>query len=152
MPVLFGNGVIYAELTYAVYLVFAIPLAGLLLLVLRRPIAAGIGGSVAAMTLTCLLEEYLPFNYSAHANDFIIEQFTPFLVPNCEFKPGGAFLSLIFHVAVLKTVFVPYGARVALGMDTSGSWGLLPIAGFLLACGGVVYGEHLLLGKWFGLQ
>jgi len=96
MPVLFGNGVIYAELTYAVYLVFAIPLAGLLLPVLRRPIAAGIGGSVAAMTVTCLLEEYLPFNYSAHANDFIIEQFTPFLVPNCEFKspafcwPAGA--------------------------------------------------------------
>jgi len=100
MPVLLGNGVVYAELTYAVYLAFAIPLGVLLLLMLRRPIVAGISGSVAAMTLTCLLKEYLPFNYWAHANDFIIEQFTPFLVPNCEFKPGEAFLSLIFHVAV----------------------------------------------------
>ena len=55
-------------------------------------------------------------------------------------------------VAVLKAIFVPYFLRVLLQMDTSGSWGLLPIGGFLFACGGVVYGEYWLLGNWWGIQ
>jgi hypothetical protein len=55
-------------------------------------------------------------------------------------------------VAILKMILVPDIVRVLLDMDTSGSWGLLPIAGFFLACAGVVYGEYLLLGQWFGLS
>jgi hypothetical protein len=55
-------------------------------------------------------------------------------------------------VAVLKMILVPYSVRALLGMDTSGSWGLLPIAGFFVACGAVVYGEYYLLGRFFGLQ
>ena len=35
-------------------------------------------------------------------------------------------------------------------MDTSGSWGLFPVLAYLAACGGVVYGEYLLIQKWFG--
>ncbi len=37
-------------------------------------------------------------------------------------------------------------------MDTSGSWGLFPIAGFFIACAFVVYGEYWLLVNQFGFQ
>ncbi len=55
-------------------------------------------------------------------------------------------------LAVLKMLFIPSFVRVMFNMDTSGSWGLFPIAGFFLACGFVVYGEYWLLGNWFGIQ
>ena len=87
------------DVTYAVYLGVALPLAGLLFLLLRRPIAAAVVGSVLAMMLTSVFKEYLPFNYWAHANDFIIEQFAPFL-RNATFKPIEAAVSLVFHVGV----------------------------------------------------
>ena len=53
-------------------------------------------------------------------------------------------------VAVLKTIFVPHFLRLLLGMDTSGSWGIFPIGGFLIACGLVVYGEYWALVNWYG--
>lgn len=52
--------------------------------------------------------------------------------------------------AVLKTILVPRILRVLLDMDTSGSWGLIPIAGYLCACAGLVYGEYCLILKLFG--
>lgn len=55
-------------------------------------------------------------------------------------------------VAILKVILVPDIVRVLLDMDTSDSWGIVPLAGFFLACAGVVYGESLLLGRWFGLS
>lgn len=55
-------------------------------------------------------------------------------------------------VAVLKMIFVPAIVRVMFGMDTSGSWGLIPIAAFLFACAMVVYGEYWLIGNWFGIH
>jgi len=45
-------------------------------------------------------------------------------------------------ILVLEFAFV----RFMFKMDTSGSWGLLTIAGFFIACGFVVYGEYWLLG------
>jgi hypothetical protein len=54
--------------------------------------------------------------------------------------------------AVLKTIFIPSFVRALLGMDTTGSWGLVPIGCYFAACIGVVYGEYVLLGKWFGLS
>ncbi len=54
-------------------------------------------------------------------------------------------------VAVVKIIVIPKIVRELAGMDTEGSWGLLPIAGFLAACAGIVYGEYYLLGKFFGL-
>ena len=86
--------------TYAVYLAVALPLCALLLLVLRRPVIAGIVGSTLAMALTSIFKSYLPCDYWAHANDFIIEQFTPFLVPNATFEPFEALVSLLFHVGI----------------------------------------------------
>jgi len=50
--------------------------------------------------------------------------------------------------AIVKMIFVPYWLRVALGMDTEGSWGIVPIAGFLGACALLTYGEYHLLTKW----
>jgi len=52
-------------------------------------------------------------------------------------------------VAILKLVLVPRVVRALLGMDTSESWGIFPIAGFLLACAGIVYGEYLLIVRFF---
>jgi hypothetical protein len=51
-------------------------------------------------------------------------------------------------VAILKQIFVPRLLRELLGMDTSDSWGIFPIAGFLFACGGIVYGEYYLIEKY----
>ncbi len=53
--------------------------------------------------------------------------------------------------AVLKTILVPDFVRVLMGMDTSGSWGLFPIVGFLFGCGAVVYGEYVLICNFFGI-
>ncbi len=51
-------------------------------------------------------------------------------------------------VAVVKMILVPYQVRVLLNMDTEGSWGILPIAGFLFACGLVVWGEYALIARF----
>ncbi len=52
-------------------------------------------------------------------------------------------------VAILKLVLIPRIVRVLLQMDTEESWGIVPIAGFLMACGLVVWGEYALLVRWF---
>jgi hypothetical protein len=52
-------------------------------------------------------------------------------------------------VDILKQVFIPNILRELMGMDTSGSWGIVPIAGFFFACGGIVYGEFYLISKYF---
>jgi hypothetical protein len=65
-------------------------------------------------------------------------------------KQAAADTFLETLVAVATMICVPRIVRELIGMDTSGSWGLFPIAGFLLACAGVVYGGYLLLAKWFG--
>jgi hypothetical protein len=62
-------------------------------------------------------------------------------------KAADTFFETI--VAVLKRVFVPSYVRVMLGMDTDDSWGIFPIAGFFLACAGIVYGEYCLIEKFF---
>ena len=51
---------------------------------------------------------------------------------------------------LLKLIFVPRIVRVLRGDDEDGL-DLLPMLGFLLACGGIVYGEFYLLNKWLGL-
>ena len=98
MPGSLAN-VVNLDVTYAVYLGVALPLAALLFLLLRRPIAAAVVGSVLAMVLTSVFKEYLPFDYWAHANDCIIEPLAPFL-RNATFKPIEAAASLLFHVGV----------------------------------------------------
>lgn len=52
-------------------------------------------------------------------------------------------------VAVLKLILIPRIVRVLLQMETEESWGIVPIAGFLIACGLVVWGEYALIVRWF---
>jgi hypothetical protein len=52
-------------------------------------------------------------------------------------------------LAILKTIFIPRIVRVLVGMDDEDAWGIVPIAGFFLACAGVVYGEYWLIMKYF---
>jgi hypothetical protein len=52
-------------------------------------------------------------------------------------------------VAILKTVLIPRIVRVLLQMETEASWGIFPIAGFLTACGLIVWGEYALIVRWF---
>ena len=65
-------------------------------------------------------------------------------------KDGAADTFFETIVAILKLIFVPRIARYVFDMDTDGSWGIFPIAGFFIACGLVVYGEYMLLMKFFG--
>jgi hypothetical protein len=48
-------------------------------------------------------------------------------------------------VAVLKAIFIPDFVRALTGMDTEGTWGLLPTGLFLFTCVAVVYGEYYLI-------
>ena len=52
-------------------------------------------------------------------------------------------------VAILKAILIPRIIRVLMGDDEEGAWGIFPIAGFLIACGGIVYGEYYLITKYF---
>jgi hypothetical protein len=52
-------------------------------------------------------------------------------------------------VAVLKIILIPWIVRRALGMDDYNAVGILPIAGFFIACGMILFGEIRLL-KWLG--
>jgi hypothetical protein len=51
-------------------------------------------------------------------------------------------------VAILKIIFVPAIIRVLMGDDDEGAWGLLPVAGYFLACAGITYGEYYLITKY----
>ena len=101
MPV---GTVIHLELTALVYLAFAVPLAVVAALVTRRVVLSSLGASAAAMAATAALAAHLPFDYWAHANDFIIE---PFVHGKIFRQPFEGLLSLLFHVGVpLVLVFV----------------------------------------------
>jgi len=63
-------------------------------------------------------------------------------------KQGAADTFLDTLVAIVKMILVPYYVRLLLNMDTEGSWGLFPIAGFLCACGLVVWGEYALIVRF----
>jgi hypothetical protein len=52
-------------------------------------------------------------------------------------------------VAILQIIFIPRIVRVLLDMDDEGAFGMLPIAGFFVACGAIVFGEYWLLTQWF---
>ncbi|MDZ7617751.1 MAG: hypothetical protein U1E05_12150 [Patescibacteria group bacterium] len=48
-------------------------------------------------------------------------------------------------VALLQIILLPPIIRFLFGMDDDGAWGLFPVAGFFIACAGIVYGEYWLL-------
>jgi hypothetical protein len=52
-------------------------------------------------------------------------------------------------VAVLQIIFIPRIVRVLMGMDDEGALGLLPIAGYFIACGAIVFGEYVLITQRF---
>lgn len=58
-------------------------------------------------------------------------------------------------VALLQILFIPRIVRVMFDMDDDGAIGLIPIAGFFLACIAVFSGEIMLLNylmpSWFPL-
>jgi len=55
-------------------------------------------------------------------------------------------------IAVVTIIFVPRIIRHVLDLDDTNALGIFPIAGFLLACAGIVYGEAVLLRDWFGVN
>jgi len=67
------------------------------------------------------------------------------------FDSAGSAADTFFEtiIALLKQLFIPWSVRVLLGMDTTDAIGIFPIAGFLIACAFVVYGELRLL-EWLG--
>ena len=60
-------------------------------------------------------------------------------------KDDAADTFLDTTIAVIKIILVPGIVRVLLGDDDDEAWGLLPLAAFLFACAGVVYGEYYLI-------
>ncbi len=89
--------VIHAEATAAIYLAFALPGSVCLWYLTRKPVTSAVAGSVWAMIVTSALKHVLPFNYWAHANDFIIE---PFFQLGFFTRPIEAALSLLFHLGL----------------------------------------------------
>jgi len=83
--------------TGAVYLALALPPTAFAVRYTRRPWAAGLFGAVVGMGLAVLLNPWLPFNFWAHARDFIIE---PFLEKKMFRRPMEGALTLLFHVGV----------------------------------------------------
>lgn len=83
--------------TGAVYLALALPPTVYAVRHTRRPWAAGLFGAVIGIGLSVVLNPYLPFNYWAHARDFIIE---PFLEKKMFVRPREGLLTLLFHVGV----------------------------------------------------
>jgi len=83
--------------TGAVYLALSIPPTVFAVRHTRRPWAAGLFGAVIGMGLSVLLNPWLPFNFWAHARDFIIE---PFLEGKLFRRPREGLLTLAFHVGV----------------------------------------------------
>ena len=50
-------------------------------------------------------------------------------------------------VAVLRIILVPRLLRYLLGWDDADAVGLFPVGGFILACAGIVFFEHMLITK-----
>jgi hypothetical protein len=51
-------------------------------------------------------------------------------------------------VALLRIIFIPWQFRMLLGMDDTEAFGIVPIAGFFLACGLIVAGENWLVQRY----
>ena len=83
--------------TGAVYLCLSLPPTAYAVRHTRRPWAAGLFGAAIGMVLAVLLNTWLPFNFWAHARDFIIE---PFLEGKLFRRPGEGIATLAFHVGV----------------------------------------------------
>jgi hypothetical protein len=52
-------------------------------------------------------------------------------------------------VTILQILFIPKIVRVLLEMDDEGALGLVPIVGFFIACGAIVFGEYWLVTRFF---
>jgi|GEM_PF-2534087 hypothetical protein len=52
-------------------------------------------------------------------------------------------------IAILQIVFIPRIVRVMFDMDDEGALGLVPIVGFFIACGAIVFGEYWLVTMFF---
>lgn len=87
--------------TGAVYLAIALPLSVAAALTMRWPLTAATLASVSAMVLAAICKNALPFNFWAHANDFILE---PFFQGKIVTSPLEGTLSLIFHIAVPTSI------------------------------------------------
>ena len=73
--------------------------------------------------------------------------FLAWVVFDTKNKAADTFFETI--VALLKIIFVPRLVRVMMGDDDdSGALGIFPIAVYFIACGFIIYGEHLLLMKF----
>lgn len=83
--------------TGAVYLSLSIPPTVFAVRHTRRPWAAGLFGAVIGMGLSLVLNPWLPFNYWAHAHDFIIE---PFFEGKLFRRPLVGLGILAFHVGL----------------------------------------------------
>ena len=81
----------------ALYLVVASTCCAIVLLLVPRPSVAAIVGSMAAMAVTAVFCRHLPFQFWAHANDFIIE---PFARGRIFSEPVVGLFSLLFHIGI----------------------------------------------------
>lgn len=55
-------------------------------------------------------------------------------------------------VTILQILFIPRIVRVVFDMDDEGALGIVPIAGFFIACAAIVAGELWLISQWFPEQ
>jgi hypothetical protein len=83
--------------TGAVYLALALPPTAYAVRHTRRPWAAGLFGAAIGIALAVLLNPYLPFDFWAHARDFIIE---PLVEKKLFVHPRVGVMTLAFHVGV----------------------------------------------------
>lgn len=83
--------------TGAVYLCLALPPTVYAVRHTRRPWAAGLFGAAFGMIVAVLLNPWLPFNFWAHARDFIID---PFLEGKLLRRPREGIATLLFHVGI----------------------------------------------------
>jgi hypothetical protein len=53
-------------------------------------------------------------------------------------------------VELLKILLIPGVVRMALGMEMEKGLSMLQVAGFVIACVGIVWGEYWLIGQIWG--
>ncbi len=87
-----------------VYLLFAVPLALIGVAATKRLVVPALAASLIAMITTTVLRNVLPFNYWAHANDFIIE---PFFRGDIVHEPVEGALSALFHFGMPLLIVLP---------------------------------------------